>query len=108
MKKLYPAVLQPEPEGGFTVLFPDLPNCVTYGDDLQNALEMAQEALGLYLVSLEEYKKPIPTASNINEIIAQSIDTVIPVMVEVNQYRRNNSVNTLTPTSYTSPKLLLS
>jgi predicted RNase H-like HicB family nuclease len=93
MKMLYPAVLQTEPEGGFTVTFPDLPNCVTYGESLQHALEMGREALGLYLVSLEEHKNQIPSASDIETIIEQSNFLVVPIVVEVNQYRRNKSVN---------------
>lgn len=38
MKKLtYNVIFRPEPEGGFTVLVPSLPGCITYGRNLQEA-----------------------------------------------------------------------
>lgn len=93
MKTVYPAVLRPEPEGGYTVLYPDLDGCISYGEDLKDALEMAQEALGLYLVSLEERKIDIPAASDVRTIKADNNSIVTPIMVEVNKYRRNKTVN---------------
>ena len=38
---LYPAVFDPNENGGYTVTFPDLPGCVTEGDTLDEALQMA-------------------------------------------------------------------
>jgi predicted RNase H-like HicB family nuclease len=93
MKTIYPAVLRPEPEGGYTVLYPDLEGCISYGEDLKNALEMAQEALGLYLVSLEERKIDIPAASDVRTIKSDNNSIVTPIMIEVNKYRRNKTVN---------------
>ncbi|MCL2083265.1 MAG: type II toxin-antitoxin system HicB family antitoxin [Oscillospiraceae bacterium] len=96
MKTVYPAIFRPEPEGGYTILYPDLDGCISYGEDLKNALEMAQEALGLYLVSLEERKLEIPAASDVTKIKADDAAIVTPIMVEVNQYRRNKkAVNTM-------------
>lgn len=48
-----------EPEGGFTVIVPSLPGCVTYGKDLKQASEMAKEAISLYLESLKSHKEVI-------------------------------------------------
>ena len=46
MKKLfYPAVFHKAEEGGVWISFPDLPECMTQGDDLQEAYEMAADAL---------------------------------------------------------------
>jgi len=42
-------IFRAEPEGGFTVLVPALPGCVTYGKNLSEAQSMAQEATTLYL-----------------------------------------------------------
>ena len=39
----YKIRLQKEPEGGYTVTVPALPGCVTYGDDVDHAIEMAKE-----------------------------------------------------------------
>ena len=52
--------LRPEPEGGFTVIVPSLPGCVTWGKDLAEARAMAADAIGAYLESLEEHGEPLP------------------------------------------------
>ena len=93
MKAMYPAVFIPEDKGEYSVIFPDLDGCATCGDNLSHALEMAQEVLGLYLASLEERKIEIPAASDVRTIKTEDNDIVAPVMVEVNQYRRNKTVN---------------
>lgn len=45
----YTIHLRPEPEGGFTVLVPALPEIVSYGADEDEAMRMAQEAIELAL-----------------------------------------------------------
>ena len=42
-------VLQPSDEGGFTVLVPALPGCISEGDTRDEALANIQEAVQLYL-----------------------------------------------------------
>lgn len=41
----YSINLRPEPEGGYTVLVPALPEVVTYGETEEEALRMAHEAI---------------------------------------------------------------
>jgi len=93
MKVIYPARLIHEDKGEYSVLFPDLEGCSTCGDNLEHALSMAQEALGLYLVALEEHDHPTPVASNLDAINAEKGEYIVPIMVEVNDYRRNKTVN---------------
>lgn len=63
--KQYSAVFHPEPEaGGYSVFFPDLPGCYTQGDTLDEAISMAEDALGLYLYTLKADKKAFPPATN--------------------------------------------
>ena len=57
----YRILLRKEPEGGYTVTVPTLPGCVTYGDDITEAIEMAKEAIALYLESLKAHGEEIPT-----------------------------------------------
>ena len=45
MQNAYPCVLTPEEGGGFSVSFPDVPKALTCGNDLTDALAMAEEAL---------------------------------------------------------------
>lgn len=48
----YRILLRKEPEGGYTVVVPTLPGCITYGDTIDEAIKMAKEAIGLYIESL--------------------------------------------------------
>lgn len=57
----YNVIFRPEQEGGFTVIVPSLPGCVTYGKDLREAKEMATDAIRGYIASLRKHKEPIPT-----------------------------------------------
>jgi antitoxin HicB len=60
----YNIMLRPEPEGGYTALVPALPGCVTYGRTLDEAREMAKDAISGYIASLRKHKDPIPTDDN--------------------------------------------
>jgi antitoxin HicB len=57
----YRILLRKEAEGGYTVIVPSLPGCVTYGDSIEEAIEMAKEAIELYIESLKEHDEEIPT-----------------------------------------------
>lgn len=89
-KLFYPAIFHKAEEGGFWVTFPDIPECMTQGDDMQQAYEMAVEALGLSLVTLEENKEELPAATYPEDIKA---DDGILVIVEFDreEYLRRNS-----------------
>jgi len=54
MKYVYPAVFTPEENGLFSVNFPDLDGCYTSGDNLGDALYMAENVLAMTLVSYED------------------------------------------------------
>jgi antitoxin HicB len=51
----YRIILRPEPEGGYTVVVPSLPGCVTYGETIEEAKTMALEAIEAYLRSMEKH-----------------------------------------------------
>ncbi len=59
----YRVLLNEEPEGGFTVTVPSLPGCTTYGENLNHALQMAQEAIEGYIGLLKEQNEPVPDDS---------------------------------------------
>jgi predicted RNase H-like HicB family nuclease len=56
----YTVLLQPEPEGGYTVTCPALPGLVTYGATLEEARAMAADAIRGYIECLQEDGEPIP------------------------------------------------
>ncbi len=57
----YRILLKKEPEGGYTVIVPSLPGCITFGDTIEEAIKMAREAIELYIASLKEHGEEIPT-----------------------------------------------
>jgi antitoxin HicB len=59
-ERSYTIQLRPEPEGGFTVRVPALPEIVTYGIDEEEALRMAEEAIALALEVRQEEGDEIP------------------------------------------------
>ena len=42
-------VLEEQEEGGYTVLVPALPGCISQGDTLEEAIKNIKEAIELYL-----------------------------------------------------------
>ena len=60
----YPAIFHPE-ETGYSVEIPDIEGCFTQGDTMDEAVRMAQDAIGLMLedfvvmvpFDIEEYEK---------------------------------------------------
>lgn len=87
MVKVYPAIIHEE-DGGYWIEFPDLKGCQTQGDTMEELMEMAQEALGLYLVSLMEHGQEVPAPSTIADIPAEDGQTTY-VSTNVDVYRRD-------------------
>ncbi len=54
-KASFRIILRPEPEGGYTVIVPSLPGCITYGEDIKEAREMAEDAIKAYLESMKKH-----------------------------------------------------
>ena len=86
----YPAVFHKAEEGGFWVSFPDIPECMTQGDDMQDAYEMAVDALGLSLSTMEDTGEVIPEASPLDRVDAED-GTLIIVEFDMAEYRRRHS-----------------
>ncbi len=63
----YRIFLRKEPEGGYTVIVPSLPGCVTYGKTIEEARKMAKEAIELYLESLHAHHEQIPVEDDMLE-----------------------------------------
>ncbi|NOY39361.1 MAG: type II toxin-antitoxin system HicB family antitoxin [Nitrospirae bacterium] len=52
-------MLRPEPEGGYTVIVPSLPGCITYGKTVDEAVSMAEDAIRAYLESMKKHGEEI-------------------------------------------------
>ncbi|REA58858.1 type II toxin-antitoxin system HicB family antitoxin [Dyadobacter luteus] len=64
MNYTYKLRLLPESDGGYTVFVPALPGCITYGETIDEAIEMAKEAISLYVEDLTDRGEPIPDDSS--------------------------------------------
>ena len=90
-KLFYPAIFHKAEEGGFWISFPDIPECLTEGDNMQQAYEMAVEALGLALVNRKEEKEEIPVPSEIDRIHEED-GTIVIIEFDMQEYlRKHNS-----------------
>lgn len=89
-KLFYPAVFHKAEEGGFWVSFPDFPECLTEGDDMQQAYEMAVEALGLALVGRKEEMEEIPTPTEVDRLSADG-GTIVIVEFDMLEYQKKHN-----------------
>ena len=67
MNRTYKINLRKEEEGGYTVFVPSLPGCITYGETVDEAIDMAKEAIELYIEELQDRGESIPDDSNMLE-----------------------------------------
>jgi len=64
-RKSYKVIFEPQEEGGYTATVPALPGCVSEGDTYEQALVNIQEAIALYLESLQADGLPIPEETHL-------------------------------------------
>jgi len=64
MSQIYklPLILEPQPEGGYVVTCPLLPELITEGDTVQEALQNANDALAAIVDALKQLNRPLPPA----------------------------------------------
>ncbi|MFA5417622.1 MAG: type II toxin-antitoxin system HicB family antitoxin [Bacteroidales bacterium] len=63
MQRTYKILMHKEPEGSYTVSVPALAGCMTFGETVEHAIEMAREAIELYIEELHERGEEIPDDS---------------------------------------------
>jgi predicted RNase H-like HicB family nuclease len=99
MRKLtYLAVFETDENPGISVYFPDVPGCVSCGDNFDHALRMAKEALALHIFGMEKDGEALPERTDkIPETSAG--DMMVPITVypdivndEINNRREETTV----------------
>jgi predicted RNase H-like HicB family nuclease len=101
MKKItYLAVFE-KSQTGFGVYFPDIPGCITCGDNFDHSLRMAEEVLGLHLYGMEKDGEPLPPHSdNIPELAIGDIVvavSVFPALVKDEMENRREKTSVTIP-----------
>ncbi len=78
MEYKIPLTLSPQPEGGYTVTSPLLPEFLTEGDTVEEALENVRDALGAVIEVYEDTGRKLPTSAQVlNLSVPLSFETVI-------------------------------
>lgn len=97
MKKdyyMYPAIFEYNKDG-ISILFPDLPGCISCAKDDEEALYMAKDALGLYMVCAEEDNEELKEPTKLKQIELNKNQKAVLVEVNMPLFReavQNSSV----------------
>ncbi len=67
----YTVILVPEEDGAYSVEVPALPGCYTQGETREEAINMAKEAIELYLASCKAHDEPVPKESGIESLTVE-------------------------------------
>jgi len=94
---LYPAIFQPE-DGKYNVTFPDLPDCYTCGDDLTDAMLMAQDILADVLSDHEETGEPFAPASSLDALAVPDGCLASLVLADTDAWRRAHATKAVKKT----------
>lgn len=87
-KYVYPAVFTEEDNGKYSVAFRDLEGCYTCGDNIEHAIEMAEDALALVMYGYEADGKEIPAPSDSKMIKVKSNEFVNYIKCDTLEYRK--------------------
>jgi predicted RNase H-like HicB family nuclease/predicted DNA binding CopG/RHH family protein len=81
----YIAVVHKEPASDYGVSFPDFPCCITAGKTIDEAKDLAYEALLLHWEGLREDGEPLPAPTNLEDIVAdpENADAMAFLVVSV-------------------------
>lgn len=89
-KTIYPIILHPEKEGGYSVDVPDL-EIGTQGETVAECIDMARDAIGLWGICRQDDHKPIPAPTTLTPHCGKD-DLVTLVDVDFDAYRRANDM----------------
>lgn len=90
MKYAYPAIFTSEDTGGYGVEVPDLPGCVTCGDSIVDAIDMARDAISMWLCDAEDKNETIPTPSDLSKHQPFAGGFANLIDADTTEYRRQN------------------
>lgn len=86
----YPAIFHTAEEGGFWISFLDFPECLTEGDDMNQAYQMASDALDLAITSRLAEGQQLPPATDFQEIKPEENCRVVLISFDMLAYKKKN------------------
>ena len=72
---VYPVILS-RAEDGITITFPDLPGCISCARTDEEAIFMARDALGAWVVATEDLGEPVPSPTAVTALCPEPNETV--------------------------------
>lgn len=87
MKYVYPAIFIQEGTD-YNVQVPDLPGCVTFGRNLPDAIQMARDAMSMWLCDAEDNMEIIPVPSS--HVVCEDGGFINLIDCDTDAYRREN------------------
>ena len=88
LKFIYPAVFSKNSDKGYTVKFPDLAGCITYGDDPADAILMAQDAACGWVLDELESGAILPKASEPENIKLKKNEYISMTVLDIDSYAK--------------------
>ena len=91
---IFPAIIKVE-DDGYNVSFPDIEECFTFGENLEDALDSARDVLELCLYDMEKDGKAMPEASDIGDIHTDKNESIAWInvwMIPVRDKMENKAV----------------
>jgi predicted RNase H-like HicB family nuclease len=83
MEYVYLAIFHKNKDESYTVIYPDLPGCISEGKNLGNAMYMAQSALAQWIGYLADKKQEIPQASSVEKVKTSKAEFANLICAEV-------------------------
>jgi antitoxin HicB len=78
MQYKIPLVLSPQPDGGYTVTSPLLPELITEGETAEEALENVKDAVAAVVELYEDLGRPFPADTQVLDLSSPlSFETVV-------------------------------
>ncbi len=87
----YPALFHTAEEDGFWISFPDIPECLTEGDNMEEAYNMAIDALGLCLSDMEKNNITFPAPSSVDKITVDKDAVLVVIEFDMLAYKKRTS-----------------
>ena len=87
---IYPAIYESEENGTLSVYFPDIDNCFTFGETIEECLRNARECLELFIETELEFGNDLPRPSNYDDIKGNKFLVIAEVE---NMKKQNKAVN---------------
>ena len=94
----YPAIFHNDKKGGYWISFPDFPECMTQGETMEEAYEMAVEAMGLCIDDRLKNEESLPEVSAPVDYILQEGDFSCLIEFDFVQYRKKHNTKSVKKT----------